>query len=94
MERVILLKASPIQSVPNRLSFETTAFNALIKAIQGHGGEKTNRELASLMYTNPKLLGELMKNGQTPNAKIKKVTDALMRTQAAGIANYTQQGEQ
>ena len=85
---------SVIQSVPNRLSFETTAFNALIKAIQGHGGEKTNRELASLMYTNPKLLGELMKNGQTPNAKIKKVTDALMRIQAASIANYTQQGEQ
>ena len=85
---------SPIQSVPNRLSFETTAFNALIKAIQGRGGERTNRELASLMYTNPKLLGELMKNGQTPNATIKKVTDVLMRTQAAGIANYTQQGEQ
>ena len=85
---------TPGTPIPGLISWKVTALNKIINALQGRGGERTNRELASLMYTNPKLLGELMKKGQTPNAKIKKVTDVLMRTQAAGIANYTQQGEQ
>ena len=92
--KILRATETPGTPIPGLISWKVTALNKIINALQGRGGERTNRELASLMYTNPKLLGELMKNGQTPNAKIKKVTDALMRTQAAGIANYTQQGEQ
>jgi hypothetical protein len=91
--KVLRATESAVPSIPNRLSVETTAFNAVIKALQGRGGEKTNRELANLMYTNPKLLGELMKKGQTPNAGVKRVTDELMKRQAAMAANYSQQGE-
>jgi len=92
--KILRATETPGTPVPGLISWKVTALNKVINALQGRGGERTNRELASLMYTNPKLLGELMKNGQTPNATIKKVTDALMRTQAAGTANYTQQGEQ
>lgn len=92
--KILRATETPGTPIPGLISWKVTALNKIINALQGRGGERTNRELASLMYTNPKLLGELMKNGQTPNAKIKKVTDVLMRTQAAGTANYTQQGEQ
>ena len=92
--KILRATEAPGTPIPGLISWKVTALNKIINALQGRGGERTNRELASLMYTNPKLLGELMKNGQTPNAKIKKVTDVLMRTQAAGTANYTQQGEQ
>lgn len=92
--KILRATETPGTPIPGLISWKVTALNKIINALQGRGGERTNRELASLMYTNPKLLGELMKNGQTPNAKIKKVTDALMRTQASSVANYTQQGEQ
>jgi len=92
--KILRATETPGTPIPGLISWKVTALNKIINALQGRGGERTNRELASLMYTNPKLLGELMKKGQTPNAKIKKVTDVLMRTQAAGTANYTQQGEQ
>lgn len=72
-------------TAPGMISWKVTALNKVLNALEGTGGEKTNKALAELMLNNPQKLGELMKAKNTP--VVDDIVRALLERQSAIAAS-------
>jgi len=72
-------------SIPNMLSRPTMAVNALLKLVQGYGGEMTTKTLSDLMKPENKAkLAILMEKELQARASRKPLSDTLFRGAIAG----------
>ena len=72
-------------TAPGMISWKVTTLNKVLNALEGTGGEKTNKALAELMLTNPQRLGELMKTKNAP--VVDDIVRALLERQGAIAAS-------
>lgn len=72
-------------TAPGMISWKVTALNKVLNALEGTGGDKTNKALAELMLTNPQRLGELMKTKNAP--VVDDIVRALLERQGAIAAS-------